>query len=123
MNLANVDILNPDAYLAGAPHESFALLRREAPVFWHKEPGGRGFWAVTRHADVARVSRDSATFRSGEGLFIEDFAPGDLRNSPDIMVLMDPPKHGRFRALVSKGFVPRMIQRMEAHVRSLMTEL
>jgi cholest-4-en-3-one 26-monooxygenase len=123
MNLADVDILNPDVYLAGAPHECFALLRREAPVFWHKEPGGRGFWAVTRHADVARVSRDSAIFRSGDGLFIEDFAPGDLRNSPDIMILMDPPKHGRFRTLVSKGFMPRIIQRMETHVRSLMTRL
>jgi hypothetical protein len=50
MNLADIDILDPGAYLAGPPHDRFAILRREAPVFWHKEPGGRGFWAVTRHA-------------------------------------------------------------------------
>ena len=35
----------------------FAELRREAPVWWQEPtahtPGGEGFWAITRHADVA----------------------------------------------------------------------
>src|SRR5262249_27634854 len=117
MNVQSVDILDPDVYLAGIPHDRFALLRREAPVFWHREPQGRGFWAITRHADVLRISRDPATFRSGGGVFLEDYPPDDKRSSPEIMVMMDPPKHGRYRALVSKGFMPRMIQRMDGHVR------
>ncbi|XYI04325.1 hypothetical protein ACMHYB_21830 [Sorangium sp. So ce1128] len=60
MTLETVDILDPDLYLAGAPHDRFEILRREAPVYWHPEPAGRGFWAITRHADVARISRDPA---------------------------------------------------------------
>jgi cytochrome P450 len=118
-----IDILDPDAYVAGVHHARFAALRREAPVSWHPEPAGRGFWALTRHADVVRVARDPATFCSGRGLFIEDLPPGDPRESPNVMIVMDPPKHSRYRALVSKGFVPRMIQRMEGHVRELMTQL
>ena len=39
MKLDDIDIANPDAYLAGVPHAQFALLRREAPVFRHPEPG------------------------------------------------------------------------------------
>ncbi|WP_437811209.1 cytochrome P450 [Sorangium sp. So ce1078] len=123
MTPGTVDVLDPDLYLAGAPHERFESLRREAPVYWHPEPAGRGFWAITRHADVARVSRDPATFCSGRGLFIEDFAPGDMRDNPDVMIMMDPPRHARFRALVNKGFTPRVIQRLEGHVRELVTRL
>ncbi|AGP41087.1 cytochrome [Sorangium cellulosum] len=123
MTPETVDILDPDLYLAGAPHDRFEILRREAPVYWHPEPAGRGFWAITRHDDVARISRDPAAFSSGRGLFIEDFAPGDMRDNPDVMIMMDPPRHGRFRALVTKGFTPRVIQRLEAHVRELVTRL
>ncbi|WP_437546396.1 cytochrome P450 [Sorangium sp. So ce367] len=123
MTPQTVDILDPDLYLAGAPHDRFEILRREAPVHWHPEPAGRGFWAITRHADVARISRDPAAFCSGRGIFIEDFPPGDMRDNPDVMIIMDPPRHARFRALVSKGFTPRVIQRLEGHVRELVTRL
>ena len=40
----------------------FDLLQREAPVYFHPEPGGRGFWAVTKYDDVLAVIRDAKTF-------------------------------------------------------------
>src|SRR5262245_32148291 len=123
MTLNDIDIANPDAYLRGVPHEQFALLRREAPVFRHREANGPGFWALTRHADIARVARDQTTFRQAPSLFIEDLPAGNLRDSPDVMINMDPPRHTRYRALVSKGFTPRIIQRLEGRVRDVVTEL
>jgi cytochrome P450 len=123
MKLEDIDILDPDIYLAGAPHDRFERLRREAPVFWHREPRGAGFWAITRHADIQRVSRDPATFSSSRGVLLDDLPDDDIRNIQDSMINMDPPKHTRFRALVSKGFTPRVIQRLEEHVRELMTQL
>src|SRR5262245_39418097 len=108
LTLESIDILSPDIYVSGIPYDRYALLRREAPVFWHPEPTGRGFWAIMRHADVVRVSRDAAAFCSGRGIFIDDSAPG----SPHVMNRMDAPRHTRFRGLVSNGFVPRVIQRM-----------
>lgn len=122
MDLKDIDIADPDLYLSGAPHARFEILRREAPVFWHPEPAGTGFWAITRHADILRLSRDPAS-SSSRGVFIEDLPPEDLRSSPDVMINMDPPKHSRFRALVTKGFTPRVIQRLEGHVRELMIRL
>ncbi|MCC6557384.1 MAG: cytochrome P450 [Polyangiaceae bacterium] len=123
MTLDDIDIADPDAYLAGVPHGQFALLRREAPVFWHREADGPGFWALTRHEDIARVSRDLATFTQAPSIFIEDMPPGNLRDSPDVIINMDPPRHTRFRGLVSKGFSPRMIQGLEGRVREVVTEL
>jgi hypothetical protein len=38
MDLDSIDIIDQDQYVVGVPHDSFALLRREAPVFWHEEP-------------------------------------------------------------------------------------
>ena len=123
MMLDDIDIANPDAYVVGVPHAQFALLRREAPVFRHREANGPGFWALTRHEDIARVARDLATFSQAPSLFIEDLPAGNLRDSPDVMINMDPPRHTRFRALVSKGFTPRIIQRLEGRVREVVTEL
>ena len=57
---ADADIADPDTYIAGVPHATFLRLRRDDPVSWWGEDhaGGRGFWAVTRHADLLHVSRD-----------------------------------------------------------------
>ena len=94
----------------GEPHDQFDRLRREAPVFWHPEPGDTGFWAVTKHADVVAVSRDSATYSSElGGAFIPTQDEEALLSLRLTILMMDPPKHHRYRRLVSRGFTPRMI--------------
>ncbi|HEX6569174.1 MAG TPA: cytochrome P450, partial [Acidimicrobiales bacterium] len=112
MDLADIDLLE-DTWAQGVPHDQFALLRREAPVFWHPEPEGPGFWAVTRHADVVAASRDSATFSSELGsTFVDDQTDEALAQLRLTILNMDPPKHHRYRRLVSRGFTPRMIGRL-----------
>src|SRR4029079_2171501 len=69
--LESIDLEN-DAFVERIPHETFALLRREAPVYWYDWPGGRGYWCVTKHADVVAVSRDTKTYSSAEGANLED---------------------------------------------------
>ena len=39
MQLKDVDLVDRDNYVKGVPHEMFEVLRREAPVYWHEEPG------------------------------------------------------------------------------------
>ena len=109
MQLAEVDLLE-DAWAEAVPHEAFSLLRREAPVFRHPEPDGPGFWALTRHADVVAVSRDTGTFSSERGsTFIDDQTEESMASLRLTILNMDPPKHNRYRRLVSRGFTPRMI--------------
>lgn len=106
----SIDLL-ASTWGAGVPHDQFDQLRAQAPVYWHPEPTGPGFWAVTKHADVRAVSHDTATYSSEVGgTFIptqDEMALAQLRLT---ILNMDPPKHNRYRRLVSKGFTPRMIE-------------
>jgi len=113
-DLSGIDLLAP-TWGAGEPHDQFDLLRREAPVFWHHEPPekGPGFWAVTRHEDVRTVSRDSDTYSSElGGTFIPTQDEEILAQLRLTILNMDPPKHHRYRRLVSRGFTPRVIGKL-----------
>ena len=121
MRLAEVDLVNPENYVSGVPHDAFQVLRKEAPIFWHKEPdGGAGFWALTRYDDVMAVSKDPGTFSSYKGgTILRDIPEDDLNNTRTIMLNMDPPQHARYRRLVSQGFTPRMTAALEPHIREI----
>lgn len=103
---------------------AFATLRAERPISFHEEPyidglpfpRGPGYWALTRHADILEVSRSPEIFRSGNGSNIADL-PADFSEFFGSMINMDDPRHARLRRIVSRGFSPRMVQRLEADVQ------
>ena len=67
---------DPATYAHGFPYDAFQALRDEDPVSHHDHPGWeRGYWAVTRHADVQRVSRDWTAFRNAPHPFLPNDAP------------------------------------------------
>jgi cholest-4-en-3-one 26-monooxygenase len=118
--LDDIDLASPDTYVAGVPHAAFKLLRNTAPVFRHKDPQGPDFWAVTKYQDVLTVSRDPKTFSSMRrtALFREP-KPDELKDMQLLMLNMDPPRHTKLRALVNKGFTPRMVAQLESHIRDI----
>jgi cholest-4-en-3-one 26-monooxygenase len=103
-----ISLVDPDLYQRdGAPHEQFAWLRAHAPVFWHANgglPGSPGFWAVTKHEDVAYVSRHAEVFSSAR-------RTSAFRELPDATIARrrlgildaDAPHHTRLRGLVNRG--------------------
>jgi cholest-4-en-3-one 26-monooxygenase len=113
VNLDDVDLYDPDSYVASVPHEMFATLRREAPVFWHEKPEDTGFWCVTRHADVVQVNRDAALFSSWQNsALMEVPEPDALEMSRLMMLNMDPPEHTQLRKIVNRGFTPKRIREL-----------
>ena len=117
LTLDDVDLEN-DAFVSGLPHETFALLRREAPVWWYEWRLGRGFWCVTKHEDVVAVSRDTKTFSSAQGANLEDLEE-DARVARQSMLETDPPRHARLRGLVGPPFTPRAVRAYEQLLREL----
>ncbi|MFJ2586072.1 cytochrome P450 [Streptomyces sp. NPDC087538] len=118
------DVFDPRQYGQGIPHDSYRHLRDHHPVSWQDEPevlgwpAGPGFWAVTRHEDVVRVLKDSATYSSYVGATqIRDPDPADLPFIRRMMLNQDPPHHRRLRVLVSRAFTPKRIDRFETVVR------
>lgn len=67
ITLAEVDLLTPDNFVDGVPHQFFKVLRKQAPVYRHAEPDGPGFQALTKYDDIVTVSMDSGTFSSWRG--------------------------------------------------------
>jgi cholest-4-en-3-one 26-monooxygenase len=125
MQLSDIDLLDRDRFTRGVPHEWFTFLRKEAPVYRHPEPGGPGFWVVTKHADVVAVGRDAETFSSHQarggvvGLEGAANSYGDFEAGGNLMLTMDPPEHTRYRKLVNRGFTPRQMRIIEEHMHDL----
>lgn len=116
LTLNDIDLLE-DTWAREVPYDQFDLLRREAPAHWHEHPEYTGFWAVTRYDDVRAISRDHTTFSTELGsTFLVDHTPEALELIRMTLLNMDPPKHSRYRRLVSAGFTPRMINRLVDHI-------
>ncbi len=118
--LRSVDLFDYDLFADHEPWEVFDLLQRHAPVFFHREPEGRGFWAVTKYDDVLAVVRNSKTFSSevGGAATIAD-VPEDVLAARRNFLEFDPPKHGQYRRLMSTSFTPGAVGRYEQWLRGL----
>ncbi len=129
MDLAQINLLDPDRFVEGVPHEWFTYLRQHAPVYKHPEPdGGPGFWVITRYDDVVAINRDGQTYsseqsRGGVVQFEDAAAAQDLTAQGRMMLTMDAPDHTRYRSLVNRGFTPRMINALHAPIRAMVKEI
>ncbi|MEZ5373402.1 MAG: cytochrome P450 [Microthrixaceae bacterium] len=119
VDLSDIDLTDASVWEQAAPHEWLDRLRTHDPVHWHPESDGPGFWALTRHDDVRRVSTSPGEFSSYVG--------GPLRLTPDdgsldqvrmVIIGMDPPDHRVFRSIVSKAFTPKMIAGLDESLRA-----
>src|SRR5262245_45833556 len=91
--------------------ERLRWLRENDPVRWSEADG---LWLVTRFADVAWVSKRQELFTSAEG----------VRPAYGVKIgLIDEaePRHGELRALINRGFTPRMVKQLEQVFRRLTT--
>jgi cytochrome P450 len=106
------DLADPDLYTHGIPQDVFAELRARPGLSWNPPSPGddRGFWAVTRHADLVEVSRDPGTYSSAVGHIQIYDIDADALDARASMIDLDPPIHTRLRRLVSAAFTPRHVQ-------------
>ena len=120
---ADFDFTDPETYESRVPHEEFKALRQNAPVSWVEQPqgsrdgmseeSGTGYYAVSKHVDVAAVSKNSKDFSSMENGAIIRFQEGMEREQVELQRVMlinqDPPDHTKTRQIISRGFTPRAI--------------
>jgi cytochrome P450 len=99
------------------PYDLYRRMRDEAPVYYSEQ---HGFFALSRFADVLAAHRDWETFSSAHGieLFTLSKDPEEIRAYRSI-IMMDPPEHDRFRALVSRVFTPRATTALEPMIRDV----
>jgi cholest-4-en-3-one 26-monooxygenase len=124
VQLSDVDLTDLDVFEQRVPHEMFAVLRREAPVYWHEKNGGPGFWAITKYHDLKAISTNPTLFSSQrQGTLLLDPPADALPFVQQIMLNMDPPQHRQYRALVNKAFTPRMISNLHNRIREMVRDI
>jgi cytochrome P450 len=123
LSLSDVDLTDLDRWATGVPHDWFALLRRQSPVFWQDERQGRGFWSLTRYEDILAASKDWQTFSSeAGGTSLMDLSPQHVQSRMS-MLDSDPPQHKRLRGIVNKAFTLRVINAYEERIRAMFREV
>ncbi|MGH3050333.1 MAG: cytochrome P450 [Gaiellaceae bacterium] len=118
LTLDDVDLEN-DVFAERIPHETFELLRRDDPVHFYDWQGGKGFWCVTKHADLVAVHKDTETFSSETGATALEDLDEEQIEARKSMLDTDPPVHSRLRGLVSQPFTPRVVRGYEEALRQL----
>jgi len=93
------------------PYPIYARMRDEAPAYYNPR---LDFWALTRFDDVLAALVDSETYSSLNGTSLE-FMDTPKPDS-GLIIFMDPPRHTRYRNLVSKAFTPRSMAQIEPEV-------
>jgi cholest-4-en-3-one 26-monooxygenase len=116
-DLEPVDLADSRTFVPKVPHEWLTYLRQNDPVHWIDEPGGSGYWAVTKYDDCVTVNRDFERFSSArKGTMPFELTEDEIAQQSLMMLNMDPPLHTRYRRLVNKGFTPRMVRDLEESI-------
>ena len=75
------------------------------------EPRGIPLWAITRHADIMQVASQPQRFSTASGITL-DMEASTLPQAAEMVVYLDPPRHGPVRQLATRKF-SRMAVRPE----------
>ena len=130
---SKINFTDLDVFTQGQPFDHFKKMREEAPVFLHPpffndpEPG---FWSLTRHADILKVSSDPKTFSSqaGTGTMItlgseERRHPKLWRSAVDHMLNLDGDMHINLRREHMPFFKPDYVSNLRIKVQARVTSL
>ena len=120
-----------ETFINGQPFDIFKRLREEAPIYWHEESLDfePGFWALSKHEDIVRVSKDPMTFSSAVGGHLMTMGDPEVVDPSAVaaiignMIGMDPPDHQIYRKMVAPSFTPKAIRTLEGDMRLKIREL
>ena len=118
----HADLSSHDAFVNGAPHNTFARLRKEEPVAWCDYQAGQGFWSITRNDDIHECNRNNALYSSARGIRMEDQTYEEYLARRTFQET-DPPDHTRMRILVAKAFSKPVVALFETQIRQLCDEI
>ncbi|MEO9896782.1 MAG: cytochrome P450 [Paracoccaceae bacterium] len=118
----HADLTSHDTFMAGPPHNTFKRLRKEDPIHWTEWADGKGFWSITRHADILKLNGNAKVFSSAHGIRMEDQSPEEVIARRTFQEI-DPPEHMNTRIKLAKAFSKAVIEEFNTDIRMLCTEI
>ncbi|MFD3664769.1 cytochrome P450 [Streptomyces sp. NPDC058659] len=119
----DIDLLSPDVFAGHRFLDQLAAVRARPGLTWHPEPDGPGFWVAARYDDVHTVLGDPATFSSRAGIRIGGTDEAARLVADRMMVVSDPPRHGRIRRVVGAPFTPASLRLWHDRIVAGVTDL
>ncbi len=117
-----IELIDSERYArAGYPHDLWARLRAEEPVAYLEPPGYDGFWAVTKHADILEISKQPLRFSSAQGITLRP--AGVVFPPSEMVVMLDPPRHGPVRRVANRRFTPRAVRGQRDDIERIAIEI
>jgi len=118
----------------GYTFEAFDQMRSEAPIMWHPEDAGRGFWALSAYDLVKSVEIDPETFSSQRGGILMSYGLPDTPRHPllhssslNSLINLDRPHHTPLRmehmSWFRPDYVAKLRQKVDVKVNSLLDDM
>ena len=124
------DLMAPE--VIADPYGYFGELRERDPVHWNPK---WGWWIITRHADVVRLTREHEVFSSEfpplpepseifPPIAAEDWEDAEfMRAKFRTLARLDRPEHLAMRQVVHRWFTPRAVEKWRERLRGCAHEL
>ncbi len=118
-----LNLLDHDSFASGVPHATFARLRKEDPVSWNEgDAETKGFWSLTRHADIALANKENQIFSSAQGIRLEDQSREEYLARRTFQET-DQPEHAVVRRKVNPSFAKPTMAKFETLIRELASDI
>ncbi|MFY1634825.1 cytochrome P450 [Solwaraspora sp. WMMB335] len=116
------ELCDPELYQQGNPEDLWRRMHAAGPV--HEGVfEGRRFHAVVSHTLISRVLKDSKGFSSEGGMRLDQNPAATSLAAGKMLIITDPPRHGRIRQIMNSVFTPRMVARVEHNMRATAVDI
>jgi cytochrome P450 len=128
VKLSDIDLTDLDLFARGEQFDAWRILRTESPIFWQERKPNQGFWSITCYDDALRVYHDPNTFSSERGISLQfatiaPSAPEENAGFGQMMIMTDPPRHGKIRSLINRRLTPRAVNLFEPDIRQITSDV
>ncbi|MEL6664843.1 MAG: cytochrome P450 [Pseudomonadota bacterium] len=114
--------------------DAFDEMRSKAPIMWHPEQIGRGFWALTSHELIKAVEIDPITYSSQRGGILMSYGMPDTPRHPllhssslNSLINLDRPHHTPLRmehmAWFRPDYVAELRKKVDGKVNALLDDM
>lgn len=131
-----VPLNSPEVFSSNGEYtfDAFDKMRSEAPIMWHPEEYGRGFWALTQYELIKQVELDPATYSSQRGGILMSYGLPEVPRHPllhssslNSLINLDRPYHTPLRmehmAWFRPDFVAELRKKVDAKVNELLDDM
>ncbi|MFI2187671.1 cytochrome P450 [Streptomyces sioyaensis] len=114
-----IDLTDPDTFAGHDLDEFWRTLRDTRPVHWNRATSQRrGFWVLSRHADIMAVHRDDENFTSERGNVLVTLLGGGDAGAGKMLAVTDGPRHEQLRKILLRALGPRVLRPVADAVRA-----